>query len=123
MTDRIFADDWRDCLREHYKHVIRQQDARTQATLEYVLTHELGFREDDLFVLRVEATRAESMPDDFVPEEVRPQAEVVAVVEADPTLFEGEAPALLEEIPVAEPEPEPDDDEATPDEPRQLSLF
>lgn len=68
MEQSVFKDEWRRCLKEHYKHVIRHQDSTTQRTLVPVL-HRLGFTDDDLRQLYVEATmRADDMPDDFVPE-------------------------------------------------------
>lgn len=70
MADRssIFQDEWRKCLKEHYKYVIRQQDKGTEETLVPVL-HRIGFTDDELRALYREATlRTEDMPDDFVPD-------------------------------------------------------
>jgi hypothetical protein len=47
-----FADEWRDCLREHYKHVIREKDTSTEETLRPIL-EQVGFREDELSELKV----------------------------------------------------------------------
>lgn len=64
----IFAEEWRACLREQYKHVIRTNDPITRASLITVL-HEVGFGDDELRQLEVEATiRADDMPDDFTPD-------------------------------------------------------
>ncbi len=140
MSQRIFADDWRDCLREQYKSVIRQQDARTEVTLTAVLV-EVGFTQDELAKLKFEATlRADDMPDDYVPEAVQaqfyegvdvpaevveePVVEMVEVIEEEAE--EEDQPELLDELPVeadiSDDEllnpPEPDDDE-----PQQLSMF
>lgn len=142
--DRIFADDWRDCLREQYKYVIRQQDRRTEETLTGVL-HEVGFDDDELRALKVEATmRADDMPDDYVPDEVKsvhaaaepiieeaPVEELVIDAEIDEAeeepepvtydeLVEQEAEPEIEEAIDDEPEPEDDEDE---DAPQQMSLF
>lgn len=141
MSQRIFADDWRDCLREQYKSVVRQQDARTETTLTQVL-YEVGFTEDELRALKMEATlRAEDMPDDYVPEDVLAQyyggmdmpAEVVEeptaeVVEISEEVLEetDDEPELLDELPVESDitdddllaATEPDDDQ-----PQQLSMF
>lgn len=68
MEQSVFKDEWRRCLKEHYKYVIRNQDSTTQRTLLPVL-HRLGFTDDDLRQLYVEATmRADDMPDDFMPD-------------------------------------------------------
>ncbi len=64
----IFDDEWRACLREQYMYVIRTQDKVTERTLIEVMC-QVGFGEDELAELRVQATmRAEDMPDDFVPD-------------------------------------------------------
>lgn len=49
-----FADEWRDCLREHYKHVIKSDDTSTEETLAPIL-HQIGFREAELHELRIHA--------------------------------------------------------------------
>ncbi|HLV36525.1 MAG TPA: hypothetical protein VKY59_15470 [Spirillospora sp.] len=141
--DRIFADDWRDCLREQYRYVIRQQDKRTEATLTEVL-QEVGFSEDELAALKLEATmRADQMPDDYVPEAISAAAYAgVEVVEAaaggvvdiaaepdeaaaelndeEPTMFDDlAAEESLDEV----NEPDSEDEDDDPDVPQQLSLF
>lgn len=69
MVERsIFQDEWRKCLREHYKYVIREQDRVTEASLTKVL-YRLGFSDDELRQLYTEATmRQEANPADFVPD-------------------------------------------------------
>jgi hypothetical protein len=150
---RIFADDWRDCLREQYKYVIRQQDSRTEVTLTKVL-YDVGFSEDDLAALRLEATMRD-MPDDYVPDEVRsittgvdlPEVDPEPVIEATSSTLEEPVPVHVEdetleeepeeEIPVTfdelveqeetlvAAEAEADEPEADDDEdsPQQMSLF
>ena len=143
MSSRIFADDWRDCLREQYKAVIQQQDARTETTLTAVL-YVVGFTQDELAALKFEATlRADDMPDDYVPEEIEqqyyagvdvPAAEVIEpvaqIVEMAETIEEDDEPdsELPDELPVESAlddedlldATEPDDE---PDQPQQLSMF
>lgn len=64
----VFSDEWRRCLREQYKHVARSDDQVTHKSLKPLL-EELGFTEDELKQLYVEATmRTEDMPDDFQPD-------------------------------------------------------
>jgi hypothetical protein len=84
----IFADSWRDCLREHYKHVIRSDpNPRNLETLKTVLLRPNGdqppiFTESELRQLYVEATmRADQMPDGFVPEELLQEMQVEEEVE------------------------------------------
>jgi hypothetical protein len=64
--ESIFGDEWRRCLREHYKYVVRQEDKLTEATLLPILDR-FGIRDDELRQLYLEATMRD-MPDDFVPD-------------------------------------------------------
>lgn len=62
-----FGDEWRRCLREHYKQTVRDNDRATLETLNGVM-NQVGFREDELRGLVLEATmRAEDLPDGFMP--------------------------------------------------------
>ncbi|MFW5709191.1 MAG: hypothetical protein ACOCX5_03105 [Chloroflexota bacterium] len=64
----IFSDDWRACLREQYKYVIRSQDTVTESSLNDVM-YSSGFTEDELKQLRIEATmRVEDNPEGFRPD-------------------------------------------------------
>jgi hypothetical protein len=64
----VFAEEWRACLREQYKYVVRSNDARTLETLTGVM-HEVGFMDDELQELQVQATmRADEMPEDYQPD-------------------------------------------------------
>jgi hypothetical protein len=63
-----FADDWRDCLRAHYMHVIKTGDAAAARTLPDVL-RSIGFTQAELHELAVRATlRTDEMPADYVPD-------------------------------------------------------
>jgi hypothetical protein len=56
MTDEIenpFFDDWKDCLRAHYKHVIYERDDNNANSLETVLI-DTGFAEEELRSLRTD---------------------------------------------------------------------
>lgn len=95
----IFSDDWRECLREQYKSVIKTADYVTLPSLTAVMQR-VGFGEDELRQLRLEATmRAEDLPDDFVPDmqildaaaEVQPEA---PLSEAHP--LECQCPSCME---------------------------
>lgn len=66
--ESVFGDEWRRCLEEHYKYVVKNQDKNTEETLTPILER-FGFREDDLRQLTIQATmRADDMPDDYVPD-------------------------------------------------------
>jgi hypothetical protein len=84
----IFADAWRDCLREHYKHTIQNDpNQRNLDTLKAVLLRPNGdqppiFTETELRQLYVEATmRADQMPDGFVPDEILQDMSVEELME------------------------------------------
>lgn len=142
----IFADEWRECLREQYKTVVRgvanQTDTqRNLDTLETVM-YEVGFSEAELRDLQRLATmRAEDLPDDYLPPEILAPAVVVAaepepIAETVDAADEPEAEPLTHDDQLAEQEPDPEADEPlldTPeadedtdeddDSPQQLSLF
>jgi hypothetical protein len=97
--ESIFAQDWRDCLEEHYKDVVQRNDTLTEKTLVQVL-HDVGYRDDDLRQLKLEATmRTEDLQGDFVPQ--------LELDEAEPTVYEGVA--VPTEVPPHEVEVDPDD--------------
>jgi hypothetical protein len=84
----IFADAWRDCLREHYKHAIQNDpNPRNLETLKTVLLRPNGdqppiFTESELRQLYVEATmRVDQMPDGFMPEELLQEMQIEEMVE------------------------------------------
>ena len=106
--DRIFADDWRDCLREQYKYVIRQGDKRTEETLTNAL-HGVGFDDDELRALKLEATiRADDMPDDYVPDEVKSSYAGVDVKAEEMVTDEPAEEPIVEAVIEADEEPEPE---------------
>lgn len=78
-NESVFAQDWREALQAHYKHVVRNNDQITLKTLVGVL-HDVGFTDDDLRQLAFEATlRTEDVADDFVPDmEIMSGAQPVA---------------------------------------------
>lgn len=139
MSDNIFADDWRECLRAHYMHVIRTGDRVTEPTLRGVM-QEAGFGETELAELRVLATlRVEDAPEDFVPDlhtlEGQPSGQVFYSMPAEAdeppeaeAAFDAEDIAADEEpAPVDEADAPPDADDETDEPnagaPQQLSLF
>lgn len=68
MAESIFQTQWRECLREHYKDVVRRNDTLTLATLQGVM-ETVGFGTDELRELYLRASlRTEEMPDGFVPD-------------------------------------------------------
>jgi hypothetical protein len=50
-TTNIFEEDWRDCLRAHYFHVIKERDENNERSLVTVLL-QTGFTEEDIAALR-----------------------------------------------------------------------
>jgi len=64
----VFFDEWIKSLREQYKYVIRNNDQVTLPSLTAVL-HDVGFTDDELNHLRVEATmHVDEVGADFVPD-------------------------------------------------------
>jgi hypothetical protein len=136
----IFFDAWQACLRAHYIHVIRTNDAITEPTLRAVLLQS-GLSEDDLHDLYHEALAlgpldpdAAMLPEpdaplpDVLPEPEPEADELYADDLPDPALdelpeIEDEAAEEVEEVETVE---EIDESPAPPDEPpsaEQLSMF
>lgn len=138
MKQSVFEDEWRRCLREHYKAVIREDDQVTQRTLDGVM-HRLGFNDEDLRALYMEATmRADALPDGFMPDTARLQPDLPASHPAECTCLACSPvlDALLEAGHDEEGQPLPIDEEQAlldapeyepkgedPNDPQQLSLF
>ncbi|GAB4521235.1 MAG: hypothetical protein OHK0046_32380 [Anaerolineae bacterium] len=138
----IFADEWRDCLREQYKSAVRNDDRVTLRTLTQVLVGDIGFTESELAELRVEATlRVEDVPEDFVPdlnilqaeepEHVMAEASAAGLEEFMPHPLECQCPACVEiNLKPHDEEGQPLSEEAIQElqeevinKPQQLSLF
>jgi hypothetical protein len=149
MNDSPFTDEWRDCLREHYKETARADEKQTLKTLSAIMNR-VGFREVELQDLYVQATmRADDMPDDFVPDIVGiPTPDAAALEQLEnrhplecqcpscvdknliPHTTEGQpltGDALAEALDRAAWHAQEDDDHEIPsedpDSPQQLSLF
>lgn len=133
----VFSEEWRDCLREQYKDAIRGGDKKTQSSLTAVLA-EIGFSDDELRQLRVEATmRAEDMPEDFVPDlDIVQESEPLTRLDFQPHPLECQCPECVEtnlgpHDEDGQPlEPDDADDEDfrneqrdDPDRPQQLTMF
>lgn len=64
----VFFDEWLNSLRQQYKYVVRHNDQVTLPSLTAVM-QTVGFTDDELAQLRVEATiRVDAVGDDFVPD-------------------------------------------------------
>ncbi len=68
MSDNrsIFYDDWRECLRSHFMHVVRHHDTVTEPTLHNVLLR-VGFSEDEIREMAVQARMRDT---DATPDEL-----------------------------------------------------
>lgn len=132
----VFSDAWRQCLREQYKTVIRENDRVTKRSLDTVM-QQVGFTEDELKQLIVEATmHVDDAPEDFEPDLAMFGAERPAQGADEPFQphpLECQCPSCMEQpltphdadgqpIPADEIDPERPDDEDD-DAPRQLSMF
>ena len=64
----VFFEEWMRNLREQYKYVVRKQDRVALPSLTAVL-HQIGFTDDELTQLRLEATmRGDDVGADYVPD-------------------------------------------------------
>lgn len=87
----VFGNEWRDCLRAHYQHAVRNEDKVALKTLVPVLQNKMNFTDDELRRLYVEATmRADDI--DFTPDLDILNRELVA--EADAILTPPETPVF-----------------------------
>lgn len=121
MKHSIFFNDWQACLRAHYVHVIRTDDAVTEPTLRHVLL-QTGLTDTDLDAIANEARGLGELPPDtpFDPGAVEPESAPPPDDDAPVEMFEAIA-AVENATTVDEPdadEPEPDllyDDATIPD--------
>jgi len=60
----LFENDWIDCLRAHYAHVIRERDENNEKSLVSVLL-ETGFEEDDIKAMREEVMASSDYQDEL----------------------------------------------------------
>jgi hypothetical protein len=128
--ESVFGDEWRRCLKEHYKYVVKNQDKRTEETLNPIMA-DAGFRENDLRQLYLEATlHVDDMPDDFVPDMERVAPESVELNEQTFQVHPAECTCpscmdiVLEEGHDDHGQPlETVDNEPPDDMPKQKSLF
>lgn len=68
MTDNrsIFYEDWRECLKSHYTHVISHNDHVTEPTLHNVLLR-VGFTEEEIkeIAIRAKMRDVDASPEDL----------------------------------------------------------
>lgn len=91
----IFFEEWRDCLREHYHHVLMTYDTVTEPSLHTVLL-DSGFSEADIQALRQQALDEGAKP--------MPHWEAVAADDIPQPIVAKPAP---EPDPILEQEAEP----------------
>lgn len=111
MNQSVFFDEWRRCLQEHYKAVVRRNDHVAEKTLMGVLSR-VGFREDELRMLYMEATmHVDRVPNGFMPnaerlkemvETAQPLPTAVNVLEDERTFLshpnECSCPSCMEKV-------------------------
>src|SRR6185369_10425565 len=98
----IFADDWRECLRAHYKYIIGSNDKVTEKSLNEVMA-QAGFTEAELYEMRLEVTmHVDDSGADYVPDAA--VVEYFASAEVPTTSDAAEIPAEAEPLPVSEAE-------------------
>jgi hypothetical protein len=122
----IFEEDWRDCLRAHLFHVLRERDTRNEHSLISVLL-QTGFTEDEISALRTQALMALGL---YPQEGEEVLTEVLAESAAESPVEETPAPSA-EITPESEPDTQsdiqadaaPPKRDAPPAPPVQLSLF
>lgn len=131
-SENPFDEDWRDCLRAHFAHVVHTQDKVTERTLPGVML-EVGFSEAELKELYLRATmRVDDVDADFVPDLELLGREVEAAINdaLQPETSrhqDDQAPTVPAENDAAVSEEDGEGEEDTPpfrpDGPAQLSLF
>ena len=72
----LFEQDWIDCLRAHYAHVINEHDENNEKSLVSVLL-ETGFSEDDIAAMRTDVLKQLGQDEEI------PADEESTMVEAD----------------------------------------
>jgi len=119
--DNVFREEWLRSLRAQYQHVLQRGDRVALPSLTAVL-QDIGFGEDELRQLRLEATlRSEDVAEDFVPDLqiLEPRTASVAGAGAatespSPPAFDGDsdgeqdALAYVDGLALSEPEPDRD---------------
>src|SRR6266852_7522058 len=79
--ENLFEQDWRNCLRAHYVHVIRERDVVNEESLITVL-RQTGFSDDDINAIRAETAAALGW-DTPVESSAEPEAEIIADAPSD----------------------------------------
>ncbi len=112
-----FYDDWRDCLRAHYIHVLRQNDTNNEVSLRTVLI-DTGFLEWEIDGMRHDAlpdlpidqpdqlTASLESPADPIPESVTVTEIIEPMLETKPAPKTDVAPENVQS-PVPPPKKEP----------------
>ncbi len=116
----IFFDEWRTCLQEHYRYVLKTQDWVTEKTLREVLMKVGEFSEEEIVMLQEEIL-GEDAARFHTPVVVEEMIEEDEFVDEETPFIAAEMPSeentVLEEATPQEPEPPP------PPKIQQRSLF
>lgn len=85
--ENIFADEWRICLEEHYKHIVQNDpNPNNLVSLKRALLQPNGerppiFTESELSDLHLRVTmRADQMPEDYGPEDLLTHLETLTAI-------------------------------------------
>ena len=131
--ENLFEQDWRDCLRAHYVHVVSERDVVNEESLITVL-RQTGFSDEDITAIRAETAAALGW-DMQVDSTADPEAEIIsdALSDAAPETISEVLPApsqqadqslSTETVPPAKPiEPVKEDDPPEPESFTQMSMF
>jgi hypothetical protein len=147
MTTDIFDNDWRECLRAHYFHVVRERDKNNEQSLISVLKQS-GFTDSDLAELRAHvlaelgwqdelaaelpaetpAASMEAEPEELAPVDVPAEVpEPIQAIEAEAEVVQDALPQEAEPVMVEPKKPDPLEPpkrgKKPPETPKQMSLF
>jgi hypothetical protein len=123
--ENIFEEDWRNCLRAHYFHVLRERDERNERSLITVLK-QTGFTDEEITALRTQTLIALGW---YSPDQGDAPATTLAETSPAEAPLEKTADAPTEIVPQPQGDVEADKpqhetrEDEPPAPPVQLSLF
>jgi hypothetical protein len=106
MHSKVFFDEWRQCLREHYLYVVRIGDEGTERTLRQVMKR-VHFTDEDLHSFRLEALGESPEDYPYLEEELEATLAAEAAEDLAAALQAEQSAALRQEIQAEIPPPPP----------------